>query len=542
MSKKIFNSIIVVSIISMFFSLVSVVLVINSYFDELNIKECKNEYKYILDGLNKNGINYLKNMPKTENRITYIDKTGKVLFDTHRDIKKLENHLERKEIKESIEKEYGISKRVSKSLSTNTFYFAKQLENGDFIRIAVKNYTAVAVVYAIFRPILIIILFIFVISLILADKLTKKIVEPINNYKFDNTLVYEEFSPFLNKIKSQKEDILKARNELVKKEEELQLISESMDEGLIIIDDKLNIKKYNQSAKEIFNLTEKVKYIYMINRDIEFQDLVENALKGEKKQLEFKMNSKVYYILATPVKNIYDKVKSVIFIILDVTEKFKREELRREFTSNVSHELKTPLTIISGYSELLKNGLVKENEDILKFSNIIYNESNRMINLVDDILKLSKIDEEKEVEKNIVFVKDVIKDVLKSLDYYINKKNIEIILELDDIKFLVNYDNFYEILYNIIENAIKYNIEGGKIIIKSKRNILIIKDTGIGIKDNEIDRIFERFYRVDKGRTKYIEGTGLGLSIVKNLAILNNIKIKICSEYGKWTEFQMIQE
>ena len=459
-------------------------------------------------------------------------------------------------MKEALEKGEGETFRVSDTLAEQTYYYAKRLSNGTVIRVASTTRTDLASVIHTVPAMLVMAGVIFAITMALADAQTKRIVKPINELDPDNPQtdqVYEELYPLVRSLQKQKLTIQQQMQTLRKKQEEFTAITENMKEGFIVVDSKANVISYNSSAVRILGVDiesmehsengQEHRNVLSFNRSASFREVVNDALNGERGQQNLELNGRYYQLIASPVVESGDK-RGAVVVILDVTEQQNREELRREFTANVSHELKTPLTSISGYAEIMKDGLVRP-EDMGRFSEKIYSEAQRLITLVGDIIKLSRLDEEKvEIEKTDVDLCQIAAGVVTRLKETAHTAGIEISLTAKPAVVNGASQILDEMIFNLCENAIKYNRPHGRVdVVVDEINhhpTVIVKDTGIGIAEKDQDRIFERFYRVDKSHSRQIGGTGLGLSIVKHGAIYHKAKVEMDSKVGVGTTIRIV--
>ena len=550
MNKKIFRSSMVVAMLVLIASIALIMGVLFNYF-ELQLKdELSQKIKYISQAVENEGVSFFDGIETGNERITLISADGKVIFDTAADAESLGDHSDRKEFIEAAQNGFGTSERYSDTLSEKTIYYAVKLSDGSILRISATEYTVVTILIGIIQPIALIIILAVIISAVLSSRISKSIVRPINDIDLDfpeNNDVYDELSPLLKKISLQNKIIAEQLKEAAKKQEEFRLITENMDEGFLVIDKDMQLLTYNTSALRLLDIPQNTSVeninILSFNRTRNFREVIEKSLSGQRAEEEMQLFEKTYNLIANPVKEDGRTIGAVI-VILDITERIKREQLRREFTSNVSHELKTPLTSISGFAEIMSQGGNSE-ETVIDFSRSIYNEAQRLISLVMDIIKLSELDEKNpSFEKESVDLYSVSENVINELAAAAQKKNISTSLIGEHYKIIGVRKIIEEMLYNLFDNAIKYNKVNGfaEIRINSEENkiILIVRDTGIGIPRSDQSRVFERFYRVDKGRSKADGGTGLGLSIVKHGAILHNAEIVLESEPDKGTEIKII--
>ena len=547
MTKKIFRSIIFGSVITLLVSFVFIMGILYEYFNNQLLSELRNETTLAELGVEEYGVDYLENID-LENRVTWIDKDGTVLYDTTVDAAKLENHADREEFKEAVENGSGSSQRYSDTLAEKIVYYALKLDDGTVIRISSEQYSAWALIASMLDPLIFVFVIIVIISILLANLLSKKIVKPLNEMNIENPDIdanYPEVMPLVKKIRNQHVLIERQMTELKKNEEEFRAITSNMQEGFIIIDTKTSVLSFNNGIEKLFDVhdTNIGDSVFTIDRSEAFRDCVESSLKGKRGEGQLKHNEKIYQLYANPVFE-DGNVRGSVLLIVDVTEKEKREELRREFTSNVSHELKTPLTSIFGISEIIMNGIVKP-DDIPKFAKDIHNESGRLITLVNDIIKLSKLDEGAGFgDKQPVDIFKMAQDTITRLDSMAQERNITVKLTgektvMESIPAVAD-----EIIHNVIENAIKYNKENGSVdVFAGKENGRItfrVKDTGIGIPDADINRVFERFYRVDKSHSRKIGGTGLGLSIVKHGVSFLGGELSIKSKVNEGTTITIV--
>lgn len=546
MTKKIFRSIICASFVTFLACFVFIMGILYEYFNNSLLKELRNEADIVEQGIELYSEKYLENIDSA-NRITWIDSDGDVLYDSEIDASKLENHSEREEVIEAFESGSGSSQRYSATFAERNIYYAKLLDNDTVIRISSSQYTVWALLLAMVEPMLFVFVIVIIISVFLAVALSKKIVRPLNDMDLENPDVdesYPEISPLLKKISRQNMLINRQMKALKKNEEEFMTITSNMSEGLVIIDKNTEILSFNSGALKLLgkDKAELGESIFTLNRSEGFRNAVDEALKGNHGEGSLEIDGRICQVLANPVFDV--DVRGAVVLIMDVTEKEQREALRREFTSNVSHELKTPLTSIYGISEIMMNGIVKP-EDMGRFAENIHNESGRLINLVSDIIRLSQLDElSDEIEKVPVDIYASAKSVAERLKSLADKN--EVTIEVSGEKTIINGVNSMidEIIYNLCENAVKYNKTGGKVSIfagiENGKKTIKVSDTGIGIPKEDFNRIFERFYRVDKSHSRKIGGTGLGLSIVKHGAAYNGARVEVESREGVGTTFRVI--
>lgn len=545
MTKKIFKSIFF-SCFAVLFATIFIVFQVlyNFYGDEL-MNQLHMEVKSISTGVCQTGIDYLKELKLENNqRVTWINTDGTVVFDSDASTDKMANHLDREEIKEALANGEGEAIRYSNTLSERTMYCAKKLDDGTVIRVSTNQYTVWILMLSMLQPFLIILIIALSISYATAYFSSKKIVIPINNLDLENAdeaVVYDEIKPLVKKIRNQNTVISEKIKELKHTQAEFNTITSNMREGLVVVDKKGKILFYNKSAEKMLNVMtdKKIKYVEDSELEEKFKENIEKALNGDHISQTIKYYDKYINIYCNPVI-VDEKIKGAIAVILDITEKHQRELLRREFSANISHELKTPLTAILASAEIISmEGTPKEND--IHFSKNIMKEANRLITLVEDIIKLSKLDDKSVMyDTEYTDLYTISQNVVDSLTPIADNANVT--LELFGEKTMIHGvpSLLSEIIYNLVDNAIKYNKENGKVTITvskvNEKAQIIIEDTGIGISQEDQNRIFERFYRVDKSRSKEVGGTGLGLSIVKNGVRQHNGNLEIESTIGKGTK------
>lgn len=507
----------------------------------------KNECEYYRYFLDKMGETYLDRAAGriTTSRVTLIDTDGTVLFDSMEDASKMGNHAERPEVVEAEKNGESNISRYSETLSSKTYYTALRLENGNIIRVSLTTDSVFGVMLRNVWLIIVLIAAVLVVELMLVSHMTKKLVQPINEIDLGHPLenkTYEELSPLLGRIHQQQKQIQQQMEELRHNQEEYLAITEYMKDGLIVTNQSV-VLSINRSAQELFDVTaeECINHnIVTVSRNEKLKEALDEALQGNSKERMLEMNGRVYQILANPVR-VDDEVSGAVILVLDVTEKQKAEVMRREFSANVSHELKTPLMSISGYAEIIENHMVKP-EDIPKFAGRIHSEASRLSSLVEDIIKLSRLDEsDQSIPMEEVDLMQICRDVEGHLSMRAREQKVKMKVCGESCRIKGARQVLYEMIYNLCDNAIKYNKEEGEveIVVSRSRNgraIVSVADTGIGIAKEDQERIFERFYRVDKSHSRETGGTGLGLSIVKHGAILHDAKIKIESALGAGTK------
>ena len=547
MTKKIFKSIMFVCALVLTVGLAAVMGILYSNFDGQMRKELSKEAAYLAYGVEQQGLNYLKNIKDKNARITYIDQDGTVLFDNEADVSEMKNHSDRTEFQKAEKYGAGESSRYSDTLSEKTIYYALRLKDGTVLRVSGTQDSVLALVENLIFPLCGLLCLMLILSGIMASAISKRIVKPINELDLESpeeNRIYEELSPLLSKIHRQNREIQNQLELAKQQQEEFALITENMREGLIVIDKYTMILSANSSAWNLFHMDRgcQGESVYCLDREEEFRHAIEQVLSGEHTELVLKLNGSDIQLIANPV--IRDKkTEGAVVLLVNVTEKLERESLRREFSANVSHELKTPLTSISGFAEIMQGGLVK-NEDIPKFAGRIYKESQRLLQLVEDVIQISQLDEEKtSYVWEPVDVYQVCKNAFESLKEKAKRLNVHLYICGERMKMEAVRTLLEEAIYNVCDNAIKYNRNDGSVSVfltQTAQEIqIVVKDTGVGIPKEDQDRVFERFYRVDKSHSKEIGGTGLGLSIVKHAVGALKGSVILRSEEGNGTEICM---
>lgn len=544
MRGKIFRTTLSVTLCALVICTAIIFGMLYDYFEKNYLSELRGEEDLIAESVEIYGEEYLYGMDFGEKRVTYINNDGTVLFDSKAESASMENHSEREEFTEALANGRGDSARYSETLSEKTYYLATRLSDGTVLRISGTRATVWSLTLKLFMHILLAVILAVALSAVFSKRLAENVVEPINKIDLSNPKdadVYEELAPLLERISNQNDEITRQMETLKRERREFSAITENMREGFVVIDKNTNVLLSNKAVRELLgNEAKSGGSIYILNRGAAFRNVIEKALSGISSSNVLEKDGRYINVVANPVFS-GKKVIGCVILLMDVTEKESRETLRREFTANVSHELKTPLTFISGAAEMMKSGMVKA-DDIPHFAENIYREAQRLITLVGDIIKLSRLDEggiyasfeEADCAK-------LIKNAVGAIEQSARKKSIDMECDIDDIKLYCIPLLFEEMVYNLIDNAVKYTPEGGKVAVSFKEEnggaCFTVSDNGMGIPKKEQDRIFERFYRVDKSHSKEIGGTGLGLSIVKHGAIIHGAKIGLESAEGKGSTF-----
>lgn len=529
MTEKIFRSILLATMAALLLCVMMVLGILYSHFNRQLAEEMQNELAFIASGIEAAGEEYLISV-SSQNQIAWLSPKGEVLYATE----EADGLFENAEVRAAFEGGFG-QEEYALSFTKRSLACARRLSDGTVIRLASQQYPAWILALSMLQPLVIIAAFVFVLSLALAFALSKKIMRPILELDPENPQLgeeYRELSPLLHRISRQNQLIQRQMTDLKRKQEEFRAITENMAEGFIVAGKSGEILLYNSSALLMLGAQEANGSIFSLSQNPVFTRTVEAAMQGHHSQEEFEENGCVYQLFANPVT--VDKTLSgAVIMLLDITEREQREALRREFTSNVSHELKTPLTSIYGISEILANGLVKP-EDIPRFAKNIFDETGRLITLVNDIIKLSQMDENSILaQKEPVDLFALAQEVAQRLQNIAQEKQVTLSVRGKPAEIWGIRGILEEMLYNLADNGIKYNKVGGWVKItvgeKGGRPHVTVSDTGIGIAPQHIDRIFERFYRVDKSHSKQVGGTGLGLSIVKHGATFHGAALHVQS-------------
>ena len=547
MTKRIFRSILAVSLAVLLASSLLIVGVLHGYFQDSVLADLTIRTAYIAHGIENEGIVYLEEDLPGGCRITLVDTDGTVLYDNREDPAQMENHADREEIHEAAMLGQGRAVRHSDTLSEKTIYYALRLSDGTILRVSDTEYSVWRLVIQAMQPMALVLVLAFVLALVLASRVSRQLVQPINALDLSqpgDQAPYEELAPLLGKIRSQNRQIQKQMLDLKQRQEEFTTITENMSEGFLVIDQETRVLSYNSAALRLLRGSVEgpaPDTAFALNREAGFRRCVEDALAGRRREELLEKDSSCRQVIASPVEQ-DGAIAGAVLVVLDVTEKEQRESLRREFTANVSHELKTPLTSILGTAEILQNGLVKP-EDVSHFAGNIHREAGRLIGLVNNIIKLSRLDEGGPTTtwENVDLYKTA-KSALDRLSAAAEQRQVTLELRGEPVQIHGVPQIVDEILYNLCDNAVVYNRPGGKVCVtvedtgKSAR--VMVEDTGIGIPQKVQSRVFERFYRADKSHSA--GGTGLGLSIVKHGAAYLGAKVTLESEEGKGSTFTLI--
>ena len=553
MTKKIFRSILLAAVSVLLASLVIIMGCLYDYYRNVQEKQLRDELRLASCGVEADGLDYLEQLtspyrfPSTADfRLTWIAADGEVLFDTHVPAAEMENHAGRAEVKEALAEGESGGVRYSETLTERTLYYAQRLTDGTILRISISQLTVFALAMGMLQPILLTAILAVILSALLARRMAKRIVAPLNRLDLDKPLendAYEELSPLLGRIHQQYRQIEAQLRELRRKTEEFEQITENMSEGLVLLDRKGVILSINPAARTIFHASSACvgQDFLVVDRDHEINLAIQTALEGGYSEVRAMRNDReVQFDISRITAD--GAAAGTVLLAFDVTEQAAAERSRREFTANVSHELKTPLQSIMGSAELLENGLVKQ-EDLPQFVGVIRTEAARLVALVEDIIHLSQLDEGIAPAKEEVNLLELADSAASALREQAEKRHISLSVTGESAKISGVRGFLHEMLYNLIDNAIKYNIDGGKVEVAVSAGdtaiTVSVKDTGIGIPPEYQARVFERFFRVDKSRSKASGGTGLGLSIVKHIAQYHHADLDLHSTIGEGTDISV---
>lgn len=542
MTKRIFRSVLGCALAVLLAGSLLISAVLYGYFGTRLKTELATAAGYIASGIETGGETYLENLDTAKgNRVTWVDESGKVLFDSQQPAAEMENHADRQEIQDALQKGTGTAVRYSATRGAQTIYYAKCLSDNSVIRLSTDQIAVWRLLQQAIRPALLVLPLAVLLAFWLALRLAKQIVKPINALQLENpeqAECYDELAPLLGRLQAQNKLIAKQMRQLRRKQEEFAAITGHMSEGFLVLDKAATILSYNEAALKLLDAPapDKDQSILTLNRSESVRRAVRSALLGEKSEKILKKSGRVCKILASPAYE-NDKLTGAVLVLLDVTETHEREAMRREFTANVSHELKTPLTAIFGTAEIIENGMVKP-QDVSHFAGNIRKEAARLIDLVGDIIRLSRLDEgdidEQKQPVDMLVMANAVKEQLASATA---EKNLSFTVEGESAMVTGVPAILEEMVYNLCDNAIEYNLPGGSVQVKVLKNedktLVQVSDSGIGIAAAERQRVFERFYRVDKSHTG--KGTGLGLSIVRHGAAFHKADVKLESEVGKGT-------
>lgn len=539
MTSKIFRSTIFVAAVVLLCSLGIIMGVLYGYFNEVQIAQLRDELSLAAIGTEENGLRYLQKVDSNQFRITWVNADGDVIYDTHAETASMENHTDREEIQEALRHGSGSAVRESDTLLERSVYEAIRLEDGSVLRISIDQQTMTVLVIGMLQPVCVVILIAIILSAVLSSRMSKKVMEPLNNLDLEHPLendTYEELSPLLNRIHQQHDEIRRQMRKLQRKTDEFNQVTHHMREGLVLLDKNSMILSINPAALELFGADDRCigKQFYELDRHNDMISAVESAFIQGHDKTKAVRNGREYKFLFNRIES-GDKTIGLVILAIDVTEMENAERNRREFSANVSHELKTPLQSIIGSAELLENGLVKP-EDQARFVGHIRKEATRLVMLIEDVIRISHLDEGVDIPKEEIDLFAVVTEVVATLQIPAEKKGVSIRASGEPCRITGVRSMIYEIVQNLCNNAVKYNVDGGRVDVTVKQEanhtILVVADTGIGIPLEHQSRVFERFYRVDKSHSRETGGTGLGLSIVKHAAHYHHARVNLQSTPG----------
>ena len=546
MTKKIFRSMLLVAAVALLASLVVVVACMYRFSADAQVRQLKDGLDLAAAAVGQSGEAYLKDVADNRCRLTWVAADGTVLYDTKADASTLPNHADREEIQDALQNGVGESVRYSDTLLEKTMYCARRLPDGTVLRISVSRATVGVLVVGMLQPIVLLLLLVLGLSAILAKRLSHHIVEPLNELDLEHPLdneCYEELAPLLSRINRQRGQIDRQLRELQRKNDEFSQITGSMLEGLVLLDDRWTVLSINPAAQRIFGADSACvgRDFLTVERSHEMSAAIEAAMQTGHSEFRLHKNGRIYQLDLSRIDSAAERAGAVL-LAFDTTEQEEAEQNRREFTANVSHELKTPLQGIIGSAELLENGMVKP-EDTPRFVGHIRAEAQRLVTLIGDIIRLSQLDEGDEMPAEPVDLADLAEEAVRDLQAEADKKHVTLHCGTQSACMTGVRRLLYEIIYNLIDNAVKYNVDGGRVNIQvagEPHNVRVtVKDTGIGIAPEHQGRIFERFYRADKSHSKASGGTGLGLSIVKHAVQYHHGSIDLQSQPGKGTQISV---
>ena len=542
MNRKIFRSIMAVAGAVLLASLLVIMASLYGYFGGVQEDQLRDELSLAAVSVEDSGEDYLRQVSSDRFRLTWIAGDGTVLYDTRADGESMENHGDRAEVKQALAQGEGESIRYSSTLLRQTAYCAKRLSDGTVLRISVSRATAGVLALGMFQPILLVLIVALILSALLAGRLSRRIVEPLNSLDLEHPLdsdAYEELSPLLNRINRQNRQITEQVKQLRRRTDEFEQITASMGEGLVLLDNGGRVLSLNPAARKLFAADESCvgQDFLTVDRSREMSEAIRRAMEQGHSEIRSRRGDKTYQFDITRIDSQGDVLGAVI-LAFDITERESGERLRREFTANVSHELKTPLQGIIGSAELIENGMVKP-EDMPRFIGHIRGEAQRMVALIGDIIRLSQLDEGEEMPREDVDLLEVARRATEQLDTTAQARKIAVTVDGQPTAVNGVRQLLYEVIYNLCDNAIKYNVDGGSVRMTVSGDganaCVTVADTGIGIPLEQQARVFERFYRVDKSHSKASGGTGLGLSIVKHAVQYHGGSISLNSRPGEGT-------
>lgn len=546
MKKRIFRSTVVVALAVLLGSFLIIMSCLYGYFEGIQEKQLKDELELAVSGVEGSGMGFLRNLDAQDYRLTWVAEDGEVLYDSYVEENAMENHRSRTEIQDAFDTGEGSDTRYSSTMMEKTYYYANRMEDGTVLRISVSRASMGLLLIGMLQPVALVILLAIILSAILANREAKKIIEPLNGLNLDAPLeneVYEELAPLLERIHDQHRQIDQNLHELKRRKEDFAQITASMQEGLVLLNEKGLVVSMNPAARSIFRTEECVgKDFLTIERSYEISQALQEGLQEGHSEIRCARDGLEYQIDFSRIVSDGQTV-GIVILIFDITQQAQAERNRREFTANVSHELKTPLQSIMGSAELIENGIVKQ-EDMPRFIGHIRTEAKRLVTLIDDIINLSQLDDGTQLPMEAVDLYEIANEAVEAVGAAAQGKGLSMKLSGDHARVNGVPRLLFELVYNLCDNAVKYNVDQGSVevtITQADEHVeLKVQDTGIGIPAEHLPRIFERFYRVDKSHSKESGGTGLGLSIVKHAAACHHAKVSIQSEVGVGTAITVV--
>ena len=547
MTKKIFHSILLVAGAVLLASLLVIMGCLYEYFGSVEKKQLRDELELASAAVERSGKEYLSGISSDRYRLTWIARDGTVLYDTVTDAESLENHADREEVRQAFTNGEGESTRYSSTLLQKTMYSAHKLRDGSVLRISISRATAGVLLVGMVQPILVVVIVAFILSAVLAKSLSRRIVRPLNELDLEHPLendAYEELSPLLGRINRQHRQIDEQMMELERQKMEFSQITGSMREGLVLLDEKERVLSINPAAYKLFDADERSvgQDFLTIDRSHDIRQAIVEAMTQGHGEARAERGGCVWQFDVSRIAS-GDMAVGAVLLAFDITDRETAEQNRREFTANVSHELKTPLQGIIGSAELLENGMVQP-DDVPRFVGHIRKEAQRLVTLIGDIIRLSQLDEGDEMPRETVDLLTLSQETASDLQAAAEQKNVSLFVEGESMRVNGVRRLLYEVIYNLCDNAIKYNVEGGSVKVsvgtEGGKAVVSVADTGIGIAPEHQSRIFERFYRVDKSHSKASGGTGLGLSIVKHAVQYHHGTVELKSEEGKGTTIRVL--
>ncbi len=547
MRKKIFQNYLLVEVLVLVLCCGLFLGVLFQHYEKQAFSQLRTEANYIAHGMDLSGESYLNTL-QSDTRVTWVDSDGMVLYDSAANPGTMQNHLNREEIAEALQNGEGEGTHFSETLMERTLYYTIRLDDGTVLRVSCTQKSVMAMLLMMMPPLLGVAAAVLPVCMLMAFRLARHIVAPINQIDLDHPVVdetYGELEPLVKRIQEQNRTIRHQMDELGQRQREFSALTDNMSEGFLLVDYKTNVLSANHSALRMLGDGRAVE-ITNLRRDnclAQVLTTVEAALAGVRTETVQEIDGISWQIIANPVVS-SGQVAGVAVLLMDVTEREQREKLRQEFSANVSHELKTPLTSITGFAELMKEGMVT-GEKVKEFAGDIYREARRLIDLVNDIIRLSRLDENSKLfEPEQVDLYDLCDEIIANLQSVADRQNVSFSLSGEHVTINGVWQILNEMVYNLCDNAIKYNRPGGSVNVSVHRDggsvHLTVSDTGIGIPYADQPRVFERFYRVDKSHSKEVGGTGLGLSIVKHGAQYHNARLELESEPGKGTSISIV--